>query len=42
MTAGYNNRLMPNKGLTLEIYKNQAYEKIGIRFIKVAIVQDEA
>ena len=39
-TAGYNNRLMLSKGLTLEVYKNHAAEKVGIRYIKVAIKQD--
>ena len=39
-TAGYNNRLMLSKGLTLEVFKDDAGEKVGIRFIKVAIKQD--
>ena len=41
-TAGYNNRLMLNKGLTLEVYKSDRGERVGIRFIKVAVIQDEA
>ena len=41
-TAGYNNRLMLSKGLILEVYKSNKDESVGIRFIKVAIVQDEA
>ena len=39
-TAGYNNRLMLNKGLTLEVYKTDEREKVGIRYIKVAIGRD--
>ena len=41
-TAGYNNRLMLTKGLTLEVYKSNKGERVGIRFIKVSIIQDEA
>jgi len=40
-TAGYNNRLMLSKGLTLEVYKSSKGEKVGIRFIKVSIIQDD-
>jgi len=39
-TAGYNNRLMLNKGLTLEVYNSNKGEKVGIRYIKVAIKRD--
>ena len=39
-TAGYNNRLMFTKGLTLEVFKHDKEEKVGIRCIKVAIKQD--
>ena len=39
-TAGYNNRLMFSKGLTLEVYKSDKVENVGIRYIKVAIKQD--
>ena len=39
-TAGYNNRLVLSKGLTLEVYKSDAGERVGIRYIKVAIKQD--
>ena len=39
-TAGYNNGLTFSKGLTLEIYKSHAAERVGIRYIKVAIKQD--
>ena len=38
--AGYNNRLMLSKGLTLEVYKSGAAERVGIKYIKVAIKQD--
>ena len=40
--AQYNHRLMLSKGLTLEIYKSDKGEKVGIRFIKVTIIQDDA
>ena len=39
-TAGYNNRLMLSKGLTLEVYKSDKGERVGIRFIKVTIMKD--
>ena len=39
-TAGYNNRLILSKGLTLEVYKSDAAERVGIKYIKVAIKQD--
>ena len=39
-TAGYNNRLILSKGLTLEVYKIDAAERVGIKYIKVAIKQD--
>ena len=39
-TASYNNRLMMSKGLTLEVYKSDKGEKVGIRFIKVVITKD--
>ena len=41
-TAGYNNRVMLNEGLNLEVYKGNKRERVGIRFIKVAIIQDDA
>ena len=41
-TANYNNRLMPSKGLTLEAYKEDLGERVGIKYIKVAMVQDYA
>ncbi|XP_078383980.1 uncharacterized protein LOC144666421 [Oculina patagonica] len=40
-TAGYNNRLMLNNGLTLEVYKDEIPEKVGIKYIKVTIIQDD-
>ncbi|XP_078380957.1 uncharacterized protein LOC144663765 isoform X2 [Oculina patagonica] len=39
-TAVYNNRLMLNKGLTLEVYKQGNNEKVGIKYIEVTLVQD--
>ena len=41
-TAGYNNRLMLSKGLTLEVYKENKEERVGIRFIKVSLIQCES
>ena len=41
-TAGYQNRLTLSKGLTLEVYKNDKVERVGIRFIKVSIIANEA
>ena len=41
-TTSYNNRLMLNKGLTLEVYKEDKTDRGGIRFIKVGIIQDDA
>ncbi|XP_078382199.1 uncharacterized protein LOC144664868 isoform X1 [Oculina patagonica] len=37
---GYNNRLMFSKGLTLEVYKSDKGERVGIKYIKGAIKQD--
>ena len=39
-TTGYNNRLMLNKGLTLEVYKEGKKEGVGIKFIEVTVIQD--
>ena len=39
-TAGYKNRLVLSKGLALEVYKEHKIERVGIRYIKVAIKQD--
>jgi len=41
-TAGYNNRLILGKGLTMEVYKSDKGERVGIRFIKVSIIEDDA
>ena len=40
-TAVYNNRLMPSKGITLEVYKHTKDEKVGIKFIEVTVIQDD-
>ena len=40
-TTAFTKRLMLNKGLTLEVYKNGGYEKSGIKCIEVTIVQDD-
>ena len=39
-TAAYNNRLVLSKGLILEVYKSDAGERVGIRFIKVTVTKD--
>ena len=39
-TAGYNNRLTFSKGLALEVYKGDAGERVGIRYIKVVVKKD--
>ncbi|XP_078368468.1 uncharacterized protein LOC144652301 [Oculina patagonica] len=38
--ADYNNRLVLNNGLTLEVYKDNKDEKVGINFIEVTVVED--
>ena len=38
--VGYNNRLILSKGLSLEVYKEDDIERVGIKYIKVAIKQD--
>jgi len=39
-TTTFTKRLMLNKGLTLEVYKHNAGERVGIKYIEVTIVQD--
>ena len=39
-TAGYSNRLKLDEGLSLEVYKEQDREMVGIKFIKVSIIED--
>jgi len=39
-TTSYTKRLMLNKGLTLEVYKQNAGEKVGIKYIEVTVLQD--
>ena len=36
--AHYNKRPLPSKGLTLEVYKGHANEKVGIKFIEVTVM----
>ena len=36
----FKKRLMLNKGLTLEVYKDNAGEKVGIKYMEVTILQD--
>jgi len=39
-TTTFTKRLMLNKGLTLEVYKNDANERSGIKYIEVTILQN--
>jgi len=39
-TSSYTKRLMINKGLTLEVYKANSGEKVGIKYIEVTILRD--
>ncbi len=39
-TAVYKKRLMLNKGLTLEVYKQHKVERVGIKYIEVTVIQD--
>lgn len=39
-TAAYDNRLILSKGLALEVHRSNAGERVGIRYIKIAIKQD--
>ena len=39
-SAVYKNRLMLNKGLTLEVYKEGKSERVGIKYIEVTVIQD--
>ena len=38
-TATYNKRLLLSKGLTLEVYKGDKSEKVGIKFIEVTVIK---
>ena len=39
-TAGYNNRLVLSKGLTLEVYKDHKEERVGIKFMEVTVIDN--
>ena len=39
-TAVFNNRLMLNKGLTLQVYKQNSGERVGIKYHEVNAIQD--
>ena len=39
-TTTFTKRLILNRGLTLEVYKHDASEKAGIKYIEVTILQD--
>ena len=41
-TTAHSNQLIINKGLTLEVYNSERGERVGIKFIKVAIIQHDA
>ena len=36
----YKSRLSPEKGLSLEVYKNNATERYGIKYIAVTVIRD--
>ena len=36
-TATYDKRLLLSKGLTLEVYKHNKNERVGIKFIEVTV-----
>ena len=38
--TGYDNRLKLDEGLSLEVYKEQDREMVGIKYIKVSIIED--
>lgn len=38
-TTSYNNRLMFSKGLSLEVYKGDSGERVGIKYIKVVLTE---
>ena len=40
-TAEYSRRLVLSQGLTLEVYKNHARERVGIKYIKVTVMKTE-
>lgn len=39
-SAVFSSRLVLSKGLTLEVYKDAPIERVGIKFLKVTIVED--
>ncbi|KAL9954533.1 hypothetical protein ACROYT_G042083 [Oculina patagonica] len=39
-TAGFNNRLVLSNGLSLEAYKHEKFERVGIKFLEVTVVED--
>ena len=39
-TTTFTKRLMPNAGLTLEVYKQSSSETVGIKYVEVTILQD--
>lgn len=39
-TASYNNRLTLSKGLSLEVYKTNKRDRVGIKFIKVTVTKN--
>lgn len=38
-TTQYNNRLKFSKGLSLEVYKSDSGERVGVKYIKVVVVE---
>lgn len=41
-TAEYSKRLLVSRGLTLEVYKSDTVERVGIKFIKVIIMKTDS
>ena len=37
--TGYSHRLMLSKGLSLEVYKGDSEERVGIKYIKVVVIE---
>lgn len=37
---GYSNRLMLSRGLTFEVYSEDRKDRVGIKYIKVVVIQD--
>ena len=40
-TAKYTNQLLPSHGLTLEVYKSDAIERVGIKYINITLTVND-